>query len=323
MKRRSIVTLACAGMLGALGPADAQSKFPFKTMQLSVPTAGGSAGDLWARALLSGWADDLGQPMIVDNRPGGGGMISIDYVAHSAPDGHTLLMGNSSLVTNQLAFKKVSYDPFNDFVPIGRIGIAPIVFVVDPALGITTMQQFIQAAKGKDWNYGSFAVGSPQHLFGLLLSQHYGLDMTHIVYKGESALMPDLLTGRIQCGFITVTSAKSFVRSGKIKALGVLTPQRSPSLPEVPTLVEAGLDKRFAWNGWIAVFAPARTPADVQARLSASMEATLKRPDVRKKLEEQDMLVAWASPAELLQMEKDSLEAMRTLRNLANLKPED
>ena len=147
--------------------------------------------------------------------------------------------------------------------------------------------------------------------------------MTHIVYKGESALMPDLLTGRIQCGFITVTSAKSFVRSGKIKALGVLTPQRSPSLPEVPTLVEAGLDKRFAWNGWIAVFAPARTPADVQARLSASMEATLKKPDVRKKLEEQDMLVAWASPAELLQMEKDSLEAMRTLRNLANLKPED
>ena len=91
MKRRSMVTLASAGMLGALGPADAQSKFPFKTMQLSVPTAGGSAGDLWARALLSGWADDLGQPMIVDNRPGGGGMISIDYVAHSAPDGHTAL----------------------------------------------------------------------------------------------------------------------------------------------------------------------------------------------------------------------------------------
>lgn len=323
MKKRSILKLASAGLLGVFGLARGQSRFPFKTMQLSVPTAGGSAGDLWARALLSGWADDLGQPMIVDNRPGGGGMISINYVAQSPPDGHTLLMGNSSLVTNQLAFKKVLYDPFTDFVPIGRIGIAPIVFVIDPALGITSMQQFIQVAKGKDWNYGSFAVGSPQHLFALLLSQHYGLAMTHIVYKGESALMPDLLTGRIQCGFITVTSAKSFVRSGKIKALGVLTPQRSPSLPEIPTLVESGLDKRFSWNGWIAVFAPAKTPIEVQAKLSSTMELALRKPDVRKKLEEQDMLVAWASPSELLQMEKDTLEAMRSLRNLANLKPED
>src|SRR4051794_18380522 len=125
-------------------------------------------------------------------------------------------MGKSSLERNQLAFNKVSYDAFNDLVPIGRIGIAPIGFGVDASLGIDTMQQFLQAAKGRNFNYCSFSVGSPQHLFGMLLSQVHGLDMTHIVYKGESAALPDLLTGRVQCGFFTVTAAKSFVQSGKL-----------------------------------------------------------------------------------------------------------
>jgi len=323
MKRRILISLAGGMTAAALGvPARAQARFPVRPMQLSVPTPGGSAGDVWARALLAGWQEELGQPMLVDNRPGGGGMISIDYVVRSQPDGHTLLMGNSSLVTNQLAFKKVNYDAFADVVPIGRIGIAPIVFVVDASLGIETMQQFIQKAKGKGFNYGSFAVGSPQHLFGMLLSQAHDLDMTHVVYKGESAALPDLLTGRIQCGFFTVTSAKPFVQSGKLRALGVLTTQRAPNLPQVPTLLEAGLDKRFAWSGWITVFAPSRTPADVQARLTATMETALKKPQVRRKLEELDMIVSWAGPAEMLAMEKETLEAMRTLRTMARLEPQ-
>ena len=323
MKRRTLMSLTGAVAATMLGvPAQAQTRFPTRPLQLSVPTPGGSAGDVWARTLLAGWQEELGQAMLADNRPGGGGMISIDYVARSQPDGHTLLMGNSSLVTNQLAFRKVNYDAFADFVPIGRIGIAPIVLVVDPSLGIETMQQFIQKAKGKGYNYGSFAVGSPQHLFGMLLSQAHDLDMTHVVYKGESAALPDLLTGRIQCGFFTVTSAKPFVQAGKLRALGVLTTQRAPNLPEVPTLIEAGLDKRFAWSGWIGVFAPSRTPADTQARLSATMEVALKKPEVRRKLEELDMIVSWAGPTDLLAMEKESLEAMRGLRTLANLQPE-
>ncbi len=322
MKRRALFSLAGGVSAAVLGvPARAQARFPVRPLQLSVPTPGGSAGDAWARALLAGWQEELGQPMLVDNRPGGG-MISIDFVVRSPPDGHTLLMGNSSLVTNQLAFRKVNYDAFADVVPIGQIGIAPIVFVVDPNLGIETMQQLIQRAKGKNFNYGSFAVGSPQHLFGMLLSQAHDLDMTHVVYKGESAALPDLLTGRIQCGFFTVTSARPFIQAGKLRALGVLTTQRAPNLPQVPTLTEAGLDKRFAWSGWISVFAPSGTPADVQARLTATMETTLKKPQIRRRLEEPDMIVSWAGPAEMLTMAKETLEAMRSLRTLANLQPQ-
>ncbi|HEY4066378.1 MAG TPA: tripartite tricarboxylate transporter substrate binding protein [Burkholderiaceae bacterium] len=324
MKRRSLVGLLGSTMLGTFSRhVPAQTKFPVRTLQLSVPTGGGSGGDLWARALVGPWGDELGQSMIVDNRPGGGGMLSIDYVAHSTADGHTLLMGNSSLVTNQLMFRKMPYDAFADVVPIGRIGIAPLIFVVEPSLGITTINDFVRVAKGKNFNYGSFAVGSTQHLFAHLLSEVYGLGMTHIAYKGEAAAMPDLLAGRIQCGFFTVTTVKSFVRSGKLQALGVLTPQRSSSLPSVPPLQEQLHDPRFSWLGWIGVFAPARTPKDVQAKLSATMEKVIKRPDVRVKLEEQDMLVEWAGPEALLAMEHETLETMRGLRSLAKLSYED
>lgn len=318
MIRILVLSLFCA-----VTSATAQTRFPVRPLQLSVPTPAGSAGDLWARAIVDAWGDQLGQRVLVDNRPGGGGMISIEFVAGSAPDGHTLVMANSSLVTNQLQFRNLRYDAFADFVPIGRIGIAPIVFVADPQLGVKTMQEFIRSAKGKSYNYSSFSVGSPQHLFGHLLSQTYDLGMTHVVYKGESAALPDLLAGRVHSGFFTVTSVKGPVRAGKVNALGALTPMRSPSLPDVPTLLEQGLDKRFAWIGWIAVFAPSKTPSEVQARLTATMESAMKSPAVKSKLEELDMIVEWAGPKDLQAMARNSFEAMKSLRNAANLKPED
>jgi tripartite-type tricarboxylate transporter receptor subunit TctC len=267
--------------------ANAQTQpYPNRPIMLVVAFPPGGPSDVIARLLGKKLGEILGQPVIIDNRPGAGGNIAAEQVAKSDPDGYTLLMGNNSiLATNAALYKKLNYNPERDFIPITLIGTQANILVVNPAVPALTMQQLIDLARGKPGglNFASSGFGAAAHLAGELFRSQAKIDIVHIAYKGAAPALQDVIAGHVHMMFATSASVVSHIRSGKVRALAVTTLKRTALLPELATVDELGL-AGFDANTWHGLVAPAGTSREIVGSLHYAMEETLKDPAVRRAL---------------------------------------
>ncbi len=260
--------------------------YPTRPVTLVVAFPPGGASDVLSRILARKLEQILGQPFVIDNRPGAGGNVAADAVAHAAPDGYTLLNGNNSiLATNAALYKKINFDPEADFAPIGLIGSQANILVVNPGLPVTSMAELIALAKAKpgQLNFASSGHGLAAHLAGELFKAEAKIDLVHVPYKGAAPALQDVIAGHVQMMFATASSVVPHIRDGKVRALGVATLKRTAVLPEIPTIDELGI-KGFDATTWHGLVVPARTPKEIVATLHRALAATLEDAAVKKSL---------------------------------------
>ena len=290
MKRRTVLAAAAAACALSLAPLAAHAQaFPTKPITIVVPFSAGGTTDILARVVGQYMSKDLGQPVIVDNRAGAGGNIGAQNVARAAADGYTLLMGTvGTHAINQSLYKKMAFDPIKDFAPLTRVALVPNLLVANPGQPFKNVKELVAYAKANPGKvtFGSSGSGSSIHLSGEMFQQMAGVEMQHIPYKGSSPAVTDLLGGQIAVMFDNMPSAIGHVKAGKLRPLAVTTPKRSPALPDVPTIAEAGVPG-YAATSWFGLLAPANTPAPVLAKLNAAILKALADPDVKKKMAEQ------------------------------------
>ena len=259
--------------------------YPVKPVRIMVGANAGGGTDIIARVLAEKYQAALGQPFIVENRPGASNTIAADLTAKAAPDGHTLLLATNTGQAIAPHLIKLSFDTNKDLIPIALIVTVPNVLVVAPNLPANNVKELIALMKAKPeaFSYGSSGVGSTQHLAGEAFNLAAGTKAVHIPYKGSAQALADLSGGQIQMNFDTTSSAMAFIKGGKVKALAVMSPQRTPELPDVPTLAEAGLPG-VEMTTWYGLFVTAGTPKDVVNRIYAETIKVLQLPDVQKRL---------------------------------------
>jgi tripartite-type tricarboxylate transporter receptor subunit TctC len=287
------IVLLCAAAL-----AQAQS-YPAKPIHLIVPFPPGGGNDTVARAIAQQIGPDLGQPVVVDNRPGAGGSVGAELAAKSPPDGYTLfLAGVGSHAVNPNLHSRLPYDPVRDFAPITLVASAPSVLVVNPAVparSVAELTAYARANPGK-LNYASNGQGSAAQLAAAMYESMAGVKMVHVPYKGIAPALTDLLSGEVQLMFGTVVALVPHIQAGKLRALAVTSRSRSALLPEVPTLAESGLPDYEA-GSWYGIMAPAGTPRDVVERLHAAIVKALAQPEVAKRLAAEGAIVIGSTPA--------------------------
>lgn len=284
---------------GLLAPASAQQPYPDRPIRIVVPYAAGGAADAVGRILGQAMSEDLGQPVVIENRAGADGNIGAEAVSKSSPDGYTLLLGDVGNLTMGPAIRKTTpYDAIKDFIPISQLVSAPNLLVVHPSLPVNTFQEFINYARAhpKKVNYASSGTGGSAHLAGELLKSATGIDIVHVPYKGASAALNDVLRGDVQSMFgLSVVLPQ--VKAGKLRALAVTGPSRMESLPDVPTVAESGFPG-FEATAWYGLLAPAGTPEPVVSRLHQSVAKALSSPPLREKLQASGNAVVGSTPAE-------------------------
>ncbi|ACM32518.1 tripartite tricarboxylate transporter substrate binding protein [[Acidovorax] ebreus] len=284
-KRALLGALAAAAAL-ALPGAWAQT-WPSRSVSIIVPFPAGGTTDVLARALGQELSKTLGQPVVVENKPGAGATLGADYVAKAKADGYTLLMGAVHHTIATSVYRKLGYDFEKDFAPITTVALVPNVLVVNPQVPAKTVQELLAQAKAQPGKltYGSNGTGTGQHLIGAQFEGMGGVQLLHVPYKGSGPLTTDLLGGQISMSFDTVTPVLPHIKAGKLRALAVTTAKRSVALPDVPTLEEAGLPG-FDMGTWFGMLAPAGTPKDIVARLNADMVKIIQSPEFRKKMDD-------------------------------------
>jgi len=301
---------AVLGFLGALLATAALAQYPVKPIRIVAPFPPGGALDVVGRILAPPMSQTLGQPVVIENRPGADGAIAADLVAKSAPDGYTLFLVSYTVLSALPNIRKnIPFDPLGDFNPISSVGKLSFFLAVHPSLPVTKGEEFIRYARANPGklNYGS--ANATSMLGPALLASFANLDMQAVPYKGEALALNDLLSGRLQLMFISGTLVPH-VKDGKLRALATTLDSRSPLLPEVPTMVEAGLPP-FPINPWIALVAPAKTPQDIVERLSRETNLALRRPEVRTQLDNQAFEGAGSTPEEMGAVMRQQLEAWR------------
>jgi tripartite-type tricarboxylate transporter receptor subunit TctC len=275
-RRRVVLALLAAAPLWAVTPAQAQN-YPDRPIHIVVPYTPGGSADAVARSLAERMRKLLGQPVIVDNKPGANTVIGAQAVAQATPDGYTVLLGTgSTFVTNPFVYSKLAYNPERDFAPVAPVVISPLVIAVNPDLPAKNFQEFIRLARSQPgkMNYGSTGSGSIMHLGTLQLNGSAGLEMTHVPFKGSSPALTATMAGDVQVFMDSVGSALPLIKGGKLRAIAVTTPERLKSLPDVPTVAENGF-ANFDVTAWYGVMAPARTPPEIIARLNAVINEAL------------------------------------------------
>ena len=300
MHRRLILRTAAASAATLALPGFAQA-WPARPIRLVVPFPPGSSPDLIARLVAEPLSAALGQPVVIDNKPGAGGNVGTGMVAKSDPDGHTLLFTiQGPLVTAPLLSKSLNYDPVKELAPVTLVATSPNLLVVDPKLGAETLADFVRVAKARrgELNYGSVGNGSAAHLAMELFKRRAGIELVHVPYQGFPQVVNAILAGQVQAGFMVPGIAMGQVRAGKLRGLGVTTLGRSAALPDFPTLVEQGYPE-FEAISWQAVLAPAKTPAPVIERLSRELVRIIKSDEVRTKMLAQYFSAAGTAPAAL------------------------
>jgi tripartite-type tricarboxylate transporter receptor subunit TctC len=301
--RRTVLAQAAAlgaGSLLATPFARAQAGWPSRPIKIVVPFNAGGATDAMARMLSDKLSQRLGQPVIVDNKGGAGGIIGTDAVAKAAPDGLTFTVSlSTSLLINQFLYTKLPYDPRKDLALVSQLAIAPVLLVVHPSVPASNpaeLRKYIQAHKGKV-SYGSYGMGSYAHLAGAYMSQALGADMAHVAYKGEAPMVQDLLGGQIQLAFASTQNTKPHIDAGKLKVIGVTGDQRMAVLPNVPTLAEQGMgEDAYRIVGWVGMAAPAKTPADIVQRMAKEVGAVFQLPEIREKVANLGFTVVAGTP---------------------------
>jgi tripartite-type tricarboxylate transporter receptor subunit TctC len=281
-------------------PAHAQA-FPSKPVTLVVPVAPGGILDAVARMIGPEMSKDLGQPIVVDNKPGASGNIGASFVAKSAPDGYTLLVGYSMFhVGNPSMFRELAWDPLRDFASVAMVAVSPHVVAVNPSVPAKTLRELVDLAKAQPGklNYASPGSGSVPHVGMELFKQQAGIDIVHVPYKGAGPMMTDVVAGTVQATIATPTSILGFVQSGRVRPLAIAAKERTPSMPDVPTTAEAGYPN-FELEAWIAVFAPAGTPPDAIAKLSRATQKALESPAVIERARTNGMTIRYMTPQQL------------------------
>ncbi len=288
--RRNLLGLAAQGLVAALvclqPSVQAQDVWPNKPIRLVVPFTPGGVTDTSGRLIAEYLGKRLGQPIIVDNRPGASGNIGTSQVKGAAPDGCTLLLGfDGTLVINPHVFAKVPFDPVADFVPIGKLGDAVLILVAYPEVPVKSLSDVIALSKTQPGglSFGTSGTGGTPHIAGELLKARTQANLTHVPYKGGGQAMTDVLGGTIPLVYTAVAGAYGHVKSGKLRAIAVSSAQRSTALPDVPTFIESGVPD-FVVNSWVGLLAPAKTPAAIVARLNSELNAVLNDATVREKL---------------------------------------
>ena len=295
--RRRDLTLGLIGMgLLAQAPAYAQEWAPSKPVRIVVPIVG-STNDVLARLIAPKLQEAIGQPVVVENKPGAGGNIGANEVARSAPDGHTLLVGyNGPLAINVALFDKMPYDPTRDLAPITLAVKASQYLVVNPGTGITSLADFIAKAKAAPtkYSYGSVALGRASHLTMEMLKSAAGFQMTHVPYRGAGPAITDLVAGTIQAGFFVPGNVQQFAKEGRLRLLASTGPKRFPSTPDIPTVSETYKD--FEATSWIGFLAPGGTPSPIIDRYNREIIKILNQPDIRKRLLEMEFEMIASTP---------------------------
>lgn len=316
--KATLTVLTTLGAASFMAVAHAQS-WPAKAIKLVVPYPAGGATDVTARAIGEKLASRLGQPVLVDNRGGAGGITGTDQALESVADGHTLLVSlGTTMLINQYLYDKLPYDPQKDQVLITQIALAPVVLLVSPQLPVSTAPEllaYIERNKGKI-AYGSWGMGSYAHLAGAWLSDKLKTDMNHVAYKGEALMLQDLVGGQFQMAFASLQAARPYIDSGRLKPLAVTGTQRMEALPKVPTMAEQGIkDEVFEVTGWVGMSAPVKTPADVVARLGAEMQAVIALPEVRQRILQMGFIPKGSSPEQFqAQFKKEALVWERVVK---------
>ncbi|MEF7612998.1 tripartite tricarboxylate transporter substrate binding protein [Aquincola sp. MAHUQ-54] len=320
---RWIGSLAAASTLPAALPAWAQAKYPDQLTKLIVALPAGGSVDMIARALAQRLQTASGQPWIVDNRGGGSGQIGMPAVARAAPDGYTLTVSPASfLTTNKSVFKKLPYDPEADFAPISRLVNQPMVLVVKDRQKFPTVAALVSAARAAPGTvtYASSGDGSPQHLAGLMFESRTQTKLLHVPYRGGSLAINDTIGGQVDVMFAVMPEAVSFVQTGRLQALGVMSPKRSPTLPQVPTMAEAGVADLHL-SAWMALLAPAKTPRAIIDQLNRAVSTAFDA-ELRAKLAESGIEVATSTPEELQQLIAHDIKLHAELVKAAGLVPQ-
>jgi tripartite-type tricarboxylate transporter receptor subunit TctC len=300
-------------LAAALAANVSLAQYPNKPIRFIVGFPPGGSADPTTRIIGAALQEQLGQPVVVENRPGADSAIAAEAVTRMAPDGYTIFFGSNSAMTAAVALRKApTYDPLKDFSPIGLVGRATIFFYVHPSVPATTVKEFVEHARANagKLNYG---IGNPLSvLYNQQLMNATGIRMLQVPYKGEGPLMPDLVAGRVQSSFLSQGTAISLAREGKLRALAVLLDRRSPLLPDVPTIAEAGVPQ-VTVRQWAGVFGPPNMPREIVERLNKEVNAALKRPDVLEKLQSYGYAAEGSTPERLLEINRADLELWRTL----------
>ena len=302
-KQRRAIGLACATAcaLFACSSALAQASggYPNKPIKLVVPYPPGGPTDIVARVVAQKLSEQLGQSIIIDNRPGAGANLGAEAVARSPADGYTLMVATTAHAINPALFSKLNYSITKDFAPISQLTAGPLVIVATPNLAANNVKELIALAKAKNGeiNFASSGNGQSTHLSAELFNAMAGTKMNHIPYKGSAPALTDVMSGQADLMFDTMLSAMPFVKGGKLKAIAVTSAQRSPVAPDIPTIAESGLPgyEAIAWNGLLA---PAGTPKEVVDQINAALKKVLEAPDVKQRFDAQGFAAQWGTPAD-------------------------
>ena len=299
VSKRMFVCALLAAACGLGGSASAQS-FPSKPIRMVVGFAPGGPADVMARLIGQRISGTLGQSVVIDNRPGAGGTIGARAVAESDPDGYTLLLGNTStLVISPLIYKNVGYDPVKGFAPIAMLGTTSNLLIVNPGLGVTSVQELIALARARPGklNYSSAGIGTPPHLIGEMFKQRLGLDVVHVPYKGGGLSTQAVVAGETQFSFENPAASLPLVQAGNVRGLASTSETRGAQTPDLPTMIEAGVPD-FTSVSFTAVVAPAGTPPAIVARLNAAINESLKSPEIGATLTKLNVDAKTSSPEE-------------------------
>jgi tripartite-type tricarboxylate transporter receptor subunit TctC len=317
----STVIAMSVGIAAVPGFAHAQQKFPSKPIRVVVPFSPGGTSDVLARMIGSKMSDSWGQPVVVETRTGAGGTIGTGIVAKATPDGHTLLLSSAAFVISAALHSDLSYDALRDFAGVTRIGFSTQALVVAPALGVKTVKDFIALGQAKPGQilFSSAGAGSSTHMNGERFRLAAGIKVVHVGFKGASDAMIEVVAGRVHYAVIGLASALAFIQDGRLVALAVGTPQRSPLLPDVPTISETL--PGYARDGSHSLLAPAGTPRPVLNQISKEVGRIFELPDIKERLKNFDFVSAPTTPEEHNKILRADIETFSGVVKLAGLRP--
>jgi len=327
--RLSMVLWLALGSALIAAPAHAQSPapgsrqaYPGKPIRLIVPFAPGGGNDLLARIVSQKFQESWGQPVVIENKPGAGGNIGADFVAKSAPDGYTLLLGTNTLTMNPSIFRQMPFDTEQDFAPVAMLATTPLMVLVNPTLPVQSIPELIAYARSHPGalSYATPGIGTPHHLGTELFKTMSGTFMVHIAYRGSALALTDLVSGQVQVMWATVNVALPLVKSGKLRGLAVAELRRLPSLPDTPVVAEAL--PGYEVSAWYAVFAPAATPGEIVQQLSVELQRIYHLPDVKERLLPLGYEIATGTAEQLRSVIRADIKKWAKVVKDAGIKPE-
>ncbi len=320
----SMLMLLPLAMIGSTGAAGAQAAFPDKPIRIIVPFTPGTGIDILARTLGQKMGEDWKTAVIVENKPGASGNIGTEAAAKAQPDGYTLLMTANTIVLNRSLFKSIPYDPVKDFAPVAPLAIGRLALVTHPSVAAKSVNEFVALAKREPGklNYGSPGNGTPHHLAMELFKSKTGIDVVHVPYKGTAGAVSDLIGGQIQVMFLPVHVALPFVTAGKLNMLAAGGTERASATPNVPSLAEAAGVRDIDTDIWYALYAPARTPKAIVAKLNGEMNALLHARDMAETLARQGLQPTGGTPDELARLTRTDLARWSAVVREAKIQPD-